>query len=115
MTALWSLLLAFQEPAQPEPRGPGGGFFLVQMALIFAIIYFLMIRPKVKQERQHRERVSQLQKGDEVVTAGGIIGEVIHLRDDRVTVKSGESRFIVLRERIASIPSKEAKPQERRA
>jgi preprotein translocase subunit YajC len=114
VTAPWSLLLAFQQ-AQPASRGPGGGFFLVQMALIFAIIYFLMIRPKVKQEREHRERVSQLQKGDEVVTAGGIIGEVIHLRDDRVTVKSGESRFVVLRDRIASIPSKEPKRQERRA
>lgn len=115
MTTLWSLLVAFQEPAQPAARGPGGGFFIFQMALIFAIIYFLMIRPKVKQERQHRERVAQLQKGDEVVTAGGIIGEVIHLREDRVTLKSGESRFVVVRDRIASIPSKEANPQERRA
>jgi preprotein translocase subunit YajC len=82
-----------------------GSFFMVQMALIFAIIYFLMIRPKVKQERQHRERVSQLQKGDQVVTAGGIFGEIVHLKDDKVTVKSGESRFVVMRDRIAAVPS----------
>ncbi len=104
MTTLWSLLFAFQETAQPS-RGPGGSFFLFQMLLIFGIIYFLMIRPKVKQERKHRERVTQLKKGDEVVTAGGIVGEIVHLKDDRVTVKSGESRFVVMRDKIADIPS----------
>ncbi len=104
MTAFWSLLVVLQEPAQPS-RGMGSSFFLLQMALIFAIIYFLMIRPKVKQERQHREQVSQLRKGDQVITAGGIAGEIVHLKDDRVTVKSGESRFVVMRDRIASVPS----------
>ncbi len=105
MTTLWSLLFAFQETAQPQ-RAPGGSsFFLLQMLLIFAIIYFFMIRPKVKRERRHREQVTQLKKGDEVVTAGGIVGEVIHLKDDRVTIKSGESRFVVMRDRITDIPS----------
>jgi preprotein translocase subunit YajC len=84
------------------------------MAIIFAIIYFLMIRPKVKQERRHREQVAQLKKGDEVVTAGGVVGEVIHIKDDRVTIKSGESRFVVMRDRIADIPSM-TKDQEKRA
>ncbi len=105
MTTLGSLLFAFQETAQ-SPRAPGTSFFLVQMLLIFAIIYFFMIRPKVKREREHREQVTQLKKGDEVVTAGGIVGEIIHLKDDRVTIKSAESRFIVMRDRISDIPSK---------
>jgi len=83
------------------------------MAIIFAIIYFLMIRPKVKQERRHREQIAQLKKGDEVVTAGGVVGEVIHIRDDRVTIKSGESRFVVMRDRIADIPSMTAKEEKR--
>ena len=83
------------------------------MAIIFAIIYFVMIRPKVKQERRHREQIAQLKKGDEVVTAGGVVGEVIHIRDDRVTIKSGESRFVVMRDRIADIPSMTAKEEKR--
>ncbi|MCH6547309.1 MAG: preprotein translocase subunit YajC [Gemmatimonadetes bacterium] len=82
MTTLWSMLFALQEPAQPA-RSPGSSFFLIQMLLIFAIIYFFMIRPKMKQERKHRERVTQLKKGDEVITAGGIVGEVVHIKDDR--------------------------------
>ncbi len=87
---------------------------MFQMAIIFAIIYFLMIRPKVRQERRHREQLGKLKKGDEVVTAGGVVGEVIHIRDDRVTIKSGESRFVVMRDRIADIPSMTEK-QEKRA
>ncbi len=86
MTSPWPLVFAFQQPSQPT--GPSSSFFLFQLALIFGIIYFLMIRPKVKKEKEHRDRVSQLKKGDQVITAGGIVGKVVHLDDDRVTVKS---------------------------
>jgi preprotein translocase subunit YajC len=86
---------------------------LVQFALIIGIIYFLMVRPQQKQRRQHEESLRGLKRGDEVVTSGGIVGEVIHIRemnkdggsklDDRVTIKSGESRLIVERGRIQKI------------
>ena len=87
---------------------------VVQFGLIIAIIYFIMIRPQQRQRRKHEELLNALKKGDEVVTAGGIVGEVIHIRemgtdgaktkaDDRVTIKSGESRLIVERGRIARI------------
>ena len=86
---------------------------LVQFALIIGIIYFLMVRPQQKQRRQHEESLRSLKRGDEIVTTGGIIGEVIHIRemnkeggnklDDRVTIKSGESRLVVERGRIAKI------------
>ena len=89
---------------------------LVQFALIIGIIYFIMIRPQQKQRQKHESALKALKRGDEVVTAGGIIGEVIHIReaskegnakgaglDDRVTIKSGESRLIVERGKIARI------------
>jgi preprotein translocase subunit YajC len=87
---------------------------LVQFALIIAIIYFIMVRPQQKQRRKHEEALASLKRGDEVVTAGGIIGEVVHIReaakdgganrlDDRVTIKSGESRLVIERGRIAKI------------
>ena len=96
---------------------PGGGNFtplLVQFGLIIAIIYFIMIRPQQKQRAQHEASLRALKKGDEIVTAGGIIGEVIHIRemskegtakplDDRITIKSGESRLVVERGRIARV------------
>ncbi len=81
---------------------------------IFAIMYFLLIRPQQKQKRQHEGLVRALKRGDEIVTAGGIVGEVTHIAqqgsdssatamDDRITIKSGESRLIVERGRIARV------------
>ena len=105
-----ALLLAQAAPG----AGLGMTQLIVQFGLIIAIIYFIMIRPQQRQRRKHEELLNALKKGDEVVTAGGIVGEVIHIRemgaegsktkaDDRVTIKSGESRLVVERGRIARI------------
>lgn len=88
-----------------QPGGRGMGIFLFQMAAFIAIIYFLLIRPKIQQEKRHRERITQIKRGDEVVTAGGIVGEVVHIKDDRLTLKTGESRIVVQRDRIAEVRS----------
>ena len=85
--------------------GAGMSLFFIQMLAIVAIFYFLIIRPKMQQEKKHRARLESIKPRDEVVTAGGIVGEVVHIKDDRVTVKSGESRLIVQKERIASVRS----------
>jgi len=86
-----------------QAGGRGLGIFLFQMAAFIAIIYFLLIRPKVQQEKRHREQIAQVKRGDEIVTAGGIVGEVVHIKDDRLTVKTGESRVVVQRDRIAEV------------
>ena len=105
------LLLALQAQA---PR-PNSNFLLIQIPLILAIIYFLMIRPQQKQRKQHEKTIMTLKKGDEIVTVGGIIGKVVHIKEgvkdgspvatmsDPVTIQSGESRLIVERGRIARI------------
>lgn len=98
----------------PSGQSPGGGamVFMIQMAAIIAIFYFLIIRPKVQQEKKHRERLEQIKRGDTVVTAGGIVGEVVHIKDSQLTLKSGESRLLVQRERIAEIlGAKEKEPK----
>lgn len=92
---------------------PGGQSLIAPLLMyggIFAIFYFLLIRPQQQQRKDHEQAVMQLKKGDRVVTAGGIIGEVQHIKaatpptpEDEVTVKSGESRLIIERGRIAKI------------
>jgi len=111
-TAAFSLLQASGGAAQSPLFQLG-----IQFALILAIFYFLMIRPQQKQRRQHEESLRNLQKGEEIVKPGGIIGQVIHIRetmkdgvpvrsmDDQVTIKSAESRLIVERGRIARVTS----------
>jgi preprotein translocase subunit YajC len=103
-------LLLQAAPGGTSPITP----FVIEFGLIIAIIYFFMVRPQQKQRQKHEAALKALKKGDEVVTSGGIVGEVIHIREtskdggtnrlsDRVTIKSGESRLVVERGRIASI------------
>jgi preprotein translocase subunit YajC len=112
MTFTFPALLLLQAPAGgTSPIVP----LLIQMGAIFAIFYFLMIRPQQKQRRQHEERLRNLRKGDSVVTAGGIVGDVVHIKeasteegkqrsmDDHVTIKTGDTRVVVERGRIARV------------
>ena len=81
---------------------------------IFAIFYFILIRPQATQRKKHDELVRNLKKGDEIVTNGGLVGEVLFIKErggddkssgmeDRVTIKSGETKVIIERGRIAKI------------
>jgi len=80
---------------------------------IFAIFYFILIRPQATQRKKHDELVRNLKKGDEIVTNGGLVGEVVFIKemaddksagmDDRVTIKTGDTRVVVERGRIAKI------------
>jgi preprotein translocase subunit YajC len=88
---------------------------LFMYAAIFAIFYLLLIRPQQRQRKQHEATIQNLKKGDRVVTAGGVIGDVLHIKvlgaegkttpEDEVTIKSGDARLIVERGRIARIAS----------
>jgi preprotein translocase subunit YajC len=86
-----------------------------QFAAIFAIFYFIMIRPQQKQRKDHESRLRSLKRGDEIVTQGGIVGRVVHIKesskdgaaspsmDDHITIASGESRLVIERGRIAKV------------
>lgn len=102
----------FLQTATPGPS-PLGSLFM--FGSIFAIFYFLVIRPQGKQRKQHEAKVMAIKKGDQVITAGGIVGEVVHIAQgqkdgqaqatlaDHVTIKSADSRLIIVRARIASV------------
>jgi preprotein translocase subunit YajC len=76
---------------------------VVQIAALLAIFYFLLIRPQRQQAKQHETMLKGIKKGDEIVTTGGIVGRVVHVKDDRMTIESGESRLVIERERIAKV------------
>lgn len=64
--------------------GMGGNSFLIMMVVVFAIMYFLMIRPQQKRQKELRNWRDTLKKGDKVITAGGIYGTVKELKDNYV-------------------------------
>ena len=70
------------------------------------IFYWLLIRPQRKEREKHEALVAGLKKGDEIVTMGGIIGTVVHIEGDRVTVKTAENtRIVVERSKVAKSTS----------
>ena len=101
----------------PPPGQGSGTLFVVtlQIAALVAIFWFLLIRPQRQQQKQHEELLKGIKKGDEVVTAGGIIGRIVHIKDDRITIESGESRVVVERGRIASVILPKVEEKEKAA
>lgn len=75
----------------PGEGGSPAMALIVQLALIFLIFYWLLIRPQRKERERHEALVTGLKKGDRVATAGGIIGTIVHVAKDRVTVKTAEN------------------------
>ena len=87
---------------------PGGGLQLVLMvALFFGIMYFMIIRPQSKKAKEHIALLDALNKGDEVVTNGGILGKISKLGDNFVELKVSETATLkVQRHAISSIMPK---------
>lgn len=78
-------------PAYAQAASSGGSGDLLAtmlpMVAIFAIFYFLMIRPQQRKQKEHRAMIDALEKGNEVVTAGGIVGRIAKVDDQYVTVE----------------------------
>ena len=85
--------------------------FIIQMVAIIFIFYFLLIRPQRKMAQKHQQVLANLQKNDEVVTEGGLIGTVVHIQEERITLKTGDTRVIVLRAKIARVLTDPAAPE----
>jgi preprotein translocase subunit YajC len=105
------LLLALMAPSQ----GNAALQQVFMFGMIFVIFYFFMIMPQQKTRKQHEQRVNELKRGDEVVTVGGLVGEVVHIKEtvqdgapvktmeDRITIKTAESRVVIERRSIARV------------
>ncbi len=83
-------VLLMAPPAQQGGSGGGGGsllFTLLPFVLIFAIFYFLVIRPQAKRQRELSKMLDSLKQGDRVVTSGGLFGTVAGVKDNIVVLK----------------------------
>ena len=97
----------FISPAYAQASGaaPGGDIMtFLPMIAIFAVIYFLMIRPQQKRAKETKAMLQALQKGDEVVTAGGIVGKITKLSDAYVTVEIAPGVEVTLQRSAISLP-----------
>lgn len=90
-------------PTTSTPQGGAFGMF-VPMILVFAIFYFLLIRPQAKQRKKHEDLLKNLKKGDQVVTASGIHGKIAAITDPVITLEVAENlRFKMEKAQVVSI------------
>jgi preprotein translocase subunit YajC len=71
----------------PSPLGDSGWTGLLPIVLMFVLLYFLMIRPQMKRAKEHKTMTEGLQKGDEVITAGGVLGKITRVGDPYLCVE----------------------------
>lgn len=77
---------------------------LIFMIVIFAVFYFLLIRPQAKRAKEHKQMVSALNKGDEVITSGGIYGKLSNVSEDLVEVDIADGTTVKMqRQAISSV------------
>jgi len=103
-----SIVYAMATSGQEGPAGGGQAFFvqILPLVLIFVIFYFLLIRPQQKKQKEHRQMIESLKKGDKVITTGGIYGTIEYLSQSTVTLKVADNvKIKVSRGAIAGIRS----------
>ncbi len=90
--------------AEAAPAAGGGTEMLVMIGIFFAIMYFMIIRPQQKRQKEHKSLMESLSKGDEVVTNGGMMGKIKAVGDDIIRIELAENVVIkVQKHAIASV------------
>ena len=83
-----------EAPAAAQQPDPLMSF--LPLILIFAVMYFLLIRPQVKRQKEHKKLVDALAKGDEVLTSGGMVGRVVEMTDAFITVEIADGTNVIV-------------------
>jgi preprotein translocase subunit YajC len=87
---------------QPDPLAS----LLLPIGLV-VLFYFFLIRPQSKRQKEHRQMVSELQKGEEVITSGGILGKITAINDDFITLEiAKETSMVIQRSAVQSVMPK---------
>jgi preprotein translocase subunit YajC len=93
-------------PAYAQAAGgdAGGLMTFLPIILMFGILYFLMIRPQMKRAKEQKAMVEALQKGDEVITAGGLVGRITKLNEQYVTLEVAPETEVVMQRNAVQVP-----------
>jgi len=90
-----------------DAAAQGGLMSFLPLIVIFAVFYFMLIRPQMKRSKEHRQLVSQLAKGDEVVTNGGLLGRITEVSETFITLEVADNVQIkIQRQAVASVMPK---------
>jgi preprotein translocase subunit YajC len=105
--------LAMAAPPAGGQGGAGGLGMFVPMIVIFAIFYFMLIRPQQRKEKERRAMIAAVKTGDRIVFAGGILGTVVNVKETTLMVKVADNvKFEILRAAVSRVMDKDEKVQE---
>jgi preprotein translocase subunit YajC len=90
--------------AQAAPAAPGFDMNIIFVVGMFALLYFFMIRPQMKRAKEAKAMIEALQKGDEVITAGGLVGRISKLGDQYITLEIAPNTEIVVQRSAVQVP-----------
>ncbi len=108
------LELQLAQTAQPEAGGGVFGF-LLPLGAMFLLLYALVIRPQQRQQKEQKQMLSQIQKGDQIVTSGGLHGRVTGIADDVLTVEIAERVKVKINRGAVASRVSAASPKEKPA
>ena len=97
-----NVLLAQQQPMQPNPSGQAIKM-IGMMAVFVAIMWFLMIAPQRKKAKEQDLMLKALRAGDKIVTASGIIGVVLSIKDRSLSIRSADTKLEILKSAVAEV------------
>ena len=93
--------------AQAAAQQPSMLASFIPLILIFLIFYFLLIRPQQKKQKEHKILLDSIQRGDEILSSGGILGKVIKVDNDKLTVEISKSvNVTIIRSTVADVIKK---------
>ena len=106
MNHLNAILAQAASPAAQTPstgqQAPFGGF-IIPLVLMIVLFYFILIRPQQQQRKRQEKLLQSLKSGDKVVTASGIVGMVISVKDKTVSIRSADTKMEVTKSSVAEI------------
>ena len=96
MTSFADSLLVIAQAAAPAPSGGAVATQFLFIGFMFVAMWFLLIAPQRKKQKEHAKMLAALDQGDEIITAGGIYGEIVYKKDDRFVVKIADGTRVEL-------------------
>ncbi|MBI5375051.1 MAG: preprotein translocase subunit YajC [Candidatus Schekmanbacteria bacterium] len=95
-----------------QAQGGSGYAFIIMMAVIFGLFYLLILRPQQKEQKKAQEMLNNVQKGDRILTKGGIYGSVIQTKDDILLVKIADNvKVEIARNAVVSVLTEKAESE----
>ncbi len=100
------------QPAQSGQSAAPAWVNFVPMALLILVFYLVLIRPQSKKAKEHAAMLKTIRRGDEVITSGGVVGEVVTVKERTVVVRSMDAKFEVNKSAISEITKRSGEASE---